>query len=85
MAVVQFTCMTTKKKFEVENPEVVVLKNGRYAFCAACPWEGKNGKFLKAFKFCSKQSYDAYARSEHIEEAESEHIEEAEGEHIEEA
>ena len=63
-------------------------KNGRYAFCAQCPWEGKNGKTLKAFKFCSKRDYETFvagSKAEHIEEAESEHIEEAESEHIEEA
>ena len=77
---VQFTCMTTKKKFDLETPEVVILKNGRYAFCAQCPWEGKNGKTLKAFKFCSKRDYETFvagSKAEHIEEAESEHIEEA--------
>ena len=46
------TCMTTKQKFEVLQPEVTVLKNGRYAFIADCPWDGKNGKKLVAFKFC---------------------------------
>lgn len=51
------TCMTTKKKFDVEDPEVVVLRNGRYAFRAECPWEGKNGKKLVAFKFCSAKDY----------------------------
>tara|TARA_B100000212_G_scaffold313296_1_gene266109 strand:- start:7875 stop:8120 length:246 start_codon:yes stop_codon:yes gene_type:complete len=53
------TCMTTKKKFEVLQPEVTVLRNGRYAFRAECPWEGKNGKKLVAFKFCSSKDYQA--------------------------
>ena len=56
--VVTMTCMTTKQKFEVSNPRVTVLANGRYAYRVACPWEGKNGKKLTAFKFCSKQAYD---------------------------
>ena len=51
------TCMTTKKKFEVEDPEVIVLSNGRYAYRATRPWDGKNGKKLTAFKFCSAQAY----------------------------
>ena len=57
--VVTMTCMTTKKKFEVTQPEVTVLRNGRFAFRADCPWEGKNGKKLVAFKFCSSADYQA--------------------------
>ena len=57
---VTMTCMTTKKKFEVEDPEVVVLRNGRYAYRCACPWEGKNGKKLHAFKFCSRSAYERF-------------------------
>ena len=69
------TCMTTKKKFEVDDPEVVVLNNGRYAYRAECPWEGKNGKKLTAFKFCSTEAYRKFqAKSEHST-AESEHLE----------
>ena len=60
MPTVTMTCMTTKNKFEVDNPEVVVLSNGRYAFKAPCPWPGKSGKPLTAFKFCSKQAYEEY-------------------------
>ena len=59
MAPVVMTCMTTKKEFDVEEPEVVVLKNGRYAFKATCPWKGKNEKVLTAFKFCSAADYEA--------------------------
>lgn len=58
------TCMTTKQKFEVENPPVVVLANGRYAYRVKCPWEGKNGKELYAFKFCSAAAYQAYQDSQ---------------------
>lgn len=54
---VTMTCMTRKEKFEVQDPEVVMLKNGRYAYKARCPWEGKNGKELFAYKFCSKAAY----------------------------
>ena len=54
------TCMTTKQKFDVENPTVIMLANGRYAYRVKCPWEGKNGKELHAFKFCSKNAYDKY-------------------------
>ena len=50
-------CMTTKKKFDVENPEVIVLKNGRFAYRAMCPSKGKDGKDLYAFKFCSSQDH----------------------------
>ena len=57
---ITMTCMTTKMKFDVVDPEVVVLRNGRYAFKAECPWAGKNGKKLAAFKFCSAQNYKDY-------------------------
>ena len=64
------TCMTTKQKFEVEEPEVVVLANGRYAYRCKCPWQGKNGKVLYAFKFCSHEAYELYsqANKENVEE-----------------
>jgi hypothetical protein len=91
---VTMTCMTTKKKFDVENPDVTVLRNGRYAYMCECPWEGKNGKKLKAFKFCSAKAYNDYvatnpktSESEHVDEAESEQDEapdEAESEHLDE-
>jgi hypothetical protein len=54
------TCMTTKRKFEVEEPDVIVLKNGRYAYKVKCPWQGKNEKDLYAFKFCSAANYEAF-------------------------
>ena len=76
---VTMTCMTTKKTFEIEAPEVVVLKNGRYAYRAKCPWEGRNGKVLSAFKFCSAQAYHDY-QNRALPESESEHS--AESEHI---
>lgn len=57
------TCMTTKQKFDVDNPTVVMLKNGRYAYRVKCPWEGKNGKELHAFKFCSADAYTRYTES----------------------
>ena len=58
------TCMTTKQKFEVENPNVVVLSNGRYAYRVKCPWEGKNGKELYAFKFCSAAAHARFVESQ---------------------
>ena len=58
------TCMTTKQKFEIENPPVVVLANGRYAYKVKCPWEGKNGKQLHAFKFCSAAAHERYGASQ---------------------
>lgn len=54
------SCMTTKQKFDVENPPVVMLANGRYAYKCECPWVGKNGKVLTAFKFCSAKAYEDY-------------------------
>ena len=54
------TCMTTKQKFEVEDPTVIMLSNGRYAYRVKCPWEGKAGKELYAFKFCSAEAYRKY-------------------------
>ena len=59
---VQMLCMTMKQKFDVENPEVIVLRNGRYAYKAKCPWQGKTGKDLYAFKFCGAQAYERYTR-----------------------
>ena len=55
---VTFTCLTTKKTFDVENPPVVQLSNGRYAYKVACPWTGKNGRALTAFKFAPKKAWD---------------------------
>lgn len=60
MAPVTMTCMTTKQKFEVEDPEVVVLKNGRFAYKAECPWLGKGARTLTAYKFCSRADHEAY-------------------------
>jgi hypothetical protein len=54
------TCMTTKKKFDVVDPDVIVLRNGRYAYRCECPWPGKNGKRLTAFKFCSSEAHQKY-------------------------
>jgi len=62
------TCMTTKQKFDVENPPVTVLKNGRFAYRVKCPWEGKNGKELYAFKFCSSEAYQNFIKSQPTEE-----------------
>ena len=53
-------CMTTKKKFDVDRPEVVVLKNGRFAYRAMCPTKGKDGRDLYAYKFCSGDAHKAY-------------------------
>jgi hypothetical protein len=53
-------CMTLKKTFECEDPEVVLLKNNRYAYKAMCPWKGKHGNDLFAFKFASSQAYRDY-------------------------
>lgn len=78
MAPVEMTCMTTKNKFDVEDPEVVVLRNGRYAYRAVCPWRGKNDKILTAYKFCSTDAYAAYMQKS--EQSESKHSQE--GEHI---
>ena len=55
--------MTTKMKFDTtfdEGLEVVVLRNNRYAYRAECPWVGKGGKTLSAFKFCRKSDLDRY-------------------------
>lgn len=83
---VEFTCMTTKKKFTVDDPEVIVLKNGRFAYQVPCPWAGKNGKSLIAVKFCSTVDHKRFIdrqKASRVDEAESEH-DEAESEHDEE-
>tara|TARA_B110000261_G_scaffold39842_1_gene46665 strand:+ start:79 stop:348 length:270 start_codon:yes stop_codon:yes gene_type:complete len=64
MGIVTMTCMTTKDKFDVENPEVVVLKNNRYAYRAPCPWQGKDGRDLTAFKFASKAAFGEFSERE---------------------
>lgn len=56
--------MTTKKKFDVEDPPVTVLKNGRYAYKVECPWKGKDDKTLTAFKFCSAAAYDEFLKTQ---------------------
>jgi hypothetical protein len=60
-------CMSTKQKFTVEDPPVTVLKNGRYAYRVECPWEGKDGKKLTAFKFCSVAAYESFKSREESE------------------
>jgi hypothetical protein len=72
MEKVTMTCMTTKQKFEVDNPPVVVLANGRYAYRVKCPWEGKNGKELHAYKFCSAAAHAQYVESQKGEENDAE-------------
>jgi hypothetical protein len=70
---VTLTCMTTKKKFDIEDPEVIQLKNGRYAYKAVCPWPGKvtdehpGGKPLSAFKFASAEAFKAYSAKAPVE------------------
>ena len=61
---VTMTCLTTKQKFDVDNPPVIVLANGRYAYKVECPWKGKNDKVLTAFKFCGKKQYEDFVASQ---------------------
>lgn len=68
MSVVTMTCMTTKKKFECVDPPCIMLANGRYAYRVKCPWEGKNGKQLFAFKFCSAAAYKQQSEPKVVEE-----------------
>ena len=68
------TCMTTKQKFEVEDPPVIVLSNGRYAYKVRCPWNGKNDKELYAFKFCSAAAYAKFQKSTEAEPEEEEEV-----------
>ena len=56
--------MTTKQKFDVSDPPVIVLANGRYAYRCECPWVGKSGQTLYSFKFCSKAAFDRYTSSQ---------------------
>ena len=67
---VVMTCMTTKNKFDVQNPTVVVLSNGRFAYKEKCPWVGKNEKELYAFKFCSAAAYQRYVARTNSEDSE---------------
>lgn len=50
----------------------MVLANGRYAYKVECPWEGKNGKKLTAFKFCSAADYEHYMKKSNLEAEEEE-------------
>ena len=61
---VLMTCMTTKQKFEAQEPTVVVLRNGRYAYKVECPWKGKNDKTLTAFKFCGAKDYTHFMKKQ---------------------
>ena len=54
--------MTTKQKFDCDDPDVIVLKNGRYAYRVECPWKGKNDRQLHAFKFASAKAYESYKK-----------------------
>ena len=68
--------MTYKKKFTVEDPEVVVTRNGKYQYRVPCPWDGKNGKKLVACKWASVDAYRQYVERKkaeaEVEEAEIE-------------
>lgn len=63
MPTVTMMCMSTKQKFEAEDPPVVVLANGRYAYRAECPTPGKDGAKRFAYKFCSKDDYQKFVES----------------------
>ena len=69
MAMVTMTCMTTKQRFDVDKPPVVVLRNGRYAYRCECPWKGKEEKTLHAFKFCSKLAYADWVADQSVDDA----------------
>lgn len=70
MPPVEMTCMTTKKKFLVDDPPVVRLANGRYAYKVECPWKGKEDKTLHAWKFASKEAADSQPPQAEHEESE---------------
>jgi len=56
------TCMSMKKNFDVVDPPVTVLANGRYAYRVMCPWKRKDGADLYAFKFCSTAAHQEYLK-----------------------
>eukprot|EP00965_Chrysotila_dentata_P078724 2595042-Pleurochrysis_carterae.AAC.5 len=60
--IVTMTCMSMKKNFDVVDPPVTVLANGRYAYRAKCPWQRKDGADLYAFKFCSTDAHKDYLK-----------------------
>lgn len=66
MPTVNMLCLTTKNTFEVVDPQVVLLKGNKYAFRAPCPWPGKRGQTLYAYKFCSRTDYETYINSNEI-------------------
>lgn len=78
---VQMTCMTTKQKFDVDDPPVVMLRNGRYAYKCECPWRNpKNNHQLYAYKFCSTEAYKRYiGMQEELEEVVEEQNSDASG------
>lgn len=75
--------MTTKKFFEAKEPNVEVLKNGRYAYKVMCPWKGKNGKDLYAFKWCGTADYEYYQKQQEGAKKTEEKGEESEEEEME--
>lgn len=68
MVKVSMMCLTTKQTFEVDDPPVVLLGKVKksYAYRAKCPWPGKEGRELFAYKFCSKAEYERYLNSNEI-------------------
>lgn len=65
---VKMLCLNTHQYFDVDDPPCVLLKNNRYAYRAECPWKGKDDQTLYAYKFCSKQAYDAYCEKSDVSE-----------------
>lgn len=53
---VTMKCMKTKKSFELDDPPVVELKNGRHAYCAKAPWAEEEWK--PCYKFAPKPCND---------------------------
>ena len=60
------TCMTTKQKFECDDPPVIMLCNGRYAYKVECPWRHKSGRVLYAWKFASTDAYTDYTKRHEV-------------------
>lgn len=54
----RFTCMSRKLKFDLPDPEISKMMNGRYYMRVPCPWLAKDGRPLTACKFASRAAYE---------------------------
>ncbi len=55
---VRMYCLSRKLKFDVVDPDIVKMANGRPQYRTTCPWmHAKSGRSLVACKFASTEAY----------------------------